>query len=308
VLKPFVEHARHNASKEFAPQHACFLVLGLASAIIYWNAISALVVLILSDERYTYIAAIPFISLVIICFERRRIFIMAQPCPMAGAPLTLIGSVIFVAASTQPLSFDGLSFSVLAVVLTWMGAFLCCYGARPFRDACFPLLFLLWIVPLPIFFMDKVIMVLQARSADVSYVLFRLAGVPVLKHGLGLSLPGVDIEIAPQCSGIRSAFSLFISGMVTTHLLLSSPGKKLWLMLCILPALILKNAIRIVSISLLGIYLDRRFLFGNLHRYGGIPFSLVGVAILAPVVWLLWRSERSSGCNAKSSLRSVGGE
>ena len=308
MLKPFVEHARRNASKEFAPRHACFLVLGLASAIVYWNALSALVVLILSDERYTYIAAVPFISLVIICFERRRIFTIAQPCPMAGALLILIGSVIFVAASTQTPSSAGLSFSVLAVVLTWMGAFVCCYGARPFRDAAFPLLFLLWIVPLPIVLMDRVITVLQARSADVSYVLFRLVGVPVLKHDLGLSLPGVDIEIAPQCSGIRSAFSLFISGLVTTHLLLSSPGKKLWLMVCIVPALILKNAIRIVSISLLGIYLDRRFLFGNLHRYGGIPFSLVGVAILAPLVWLLWRSERSRGCSATNPQRSVGGE
>jgi exosortase/archaeosortase family protein len=59
-----------------------------------------------------------------------------------------------------------------------------------------------------------------------------------------------------------------------------------------IPVVIFKNAVRIVTISCLGVYVDPRFLHGKLHQYGGIPFSFVSLAILVPLLLALQRGER----------------
>ena len=51
------------------------------------------------------------------------------------------------------------------------------------------------------------------------------------------------------------------------------------------------NGIRIVTLSTLAIYADPSFLTGKLHNEGGFVFFLLALAILAPVLWLLQRSE-----------------
>jgi len=56
--------------------------------------------------------------------------------------------------------------------------------------------------------------------------------------------------------------------------------------------MILKNAIRIVTLTLLASYVDPGFLYGNLHREGGVVFFLLGLALMAPVLWWLERGER----------------
>jgi exosortase/archaeosortase family protein len=52
-----------------------------------------------------------------------------------------------------------------------------------------------------------------------------------------------------------------------------------------------KNGIRIVSLTLLGAYMDPRILQSSLHREGGIPFFIVALLLLAPVLYYLRRSE-----------------
>ena len=70
------------------------------------------------------------------------------------------------------------------------------------------------------------ISILQKGSADACYALFRLIGVPVLRNGFRFALPGVEIEVAEQCSGIHSGLSLFIAGLLAEYVLLRGAWKK----------------------------------------------------------------------------------
>ena len=72
-----------------------------------------------------------------------------------------------------------------------------------FRSAGFPLLLLFLIVPIPSVVLNRLVAALQVGSTERSYLLFRLAGVFAFRRGMVMSLPGVDIEVAPQCSGVR---------------------------------------------------------------------------------------------------------
>ena len=97
-------------------------------------------------------------------------------------------------------------------------------------------------------------------------VVFKVIGMPFLRRGFTFSLPGIDIEIAKECSGIRSSLSLLLSAIVVGYLFLRSAWSQLFLAVVTIPIVIFKNAVRIAIISWLGIYVDRSFFFGNLHR------------------------------------------
>lgn len=188
---------------------------------------------------------------------------------------------------------SSLSIRIFALVALWVGAFVCSYGTRTARRAMFPLFFLLLMVPVPAAILSHVVVVLQAGSAEVSYRLFRLAGVPVLRDGIyQFSLPGVTIVVAEECSGIRSNLSLFISSLAAGYVLLRSRWSRTVFSLMTIPVAIFKNAVRIVTISLLGVYVDPGFLHGRLHRQGGLPFSALALVLLAPLLIALIRIER----------------
>jgi exosortase len=134
---------------------------------------------------------------------------------------------------------------------------------------------------------------LQKGSAEMSYGLFKLAGVPVFRDGFTFSLPGVTIEVAQECSGIRSSVSLLITSILAGYLMLRSGWSKFALGLLTIPIVILKNAVRIVAISWLGVYVDRSFFYGNLHRYGGLPFSILALGAFYLVIHVFQKSERA---------------
>ena len=58
--------------------------------------------------------------------------------------------------------------------------------------------------------------------------------------------------------------------------------------------MVLKNGVRIFTLTLLASYVDPGFLYGRLHREGGVVFFLLGLLLLAPLLWVLQRSEKKA--------------
>ncbi len=125
---------------------------------------------------------------------------------------------------------------------------------------------------------------LQIASLKASFVLFKLAGVPVVVNGFVLSLPGVDIEVAQQCSGIRSSSVLLLTGMVLQNTCLRSVWARVLFVCSIVPFAVAKNALRIFTLSVLAIHVNPEFLNGHLHHSGGVVFFLL--ALTGLFLWL----------------------
>jgi exosortase len=166
------------------------------------------------------------------------------------------------------------------------------YGLPAVRQLMFPLLFLFLIVPIPQLIVDKSVTALQVGSSHATFVLFRWGGVPVLRSGFVLILPALDIEVAKQCSGIRSSLVLVISSFVLGHLYLRSHWGKVLLVLTSVPISIAKNAVRIFTLSMLGMHIDPGFLYGRLHRNGGIVFFVMALAALVGFVRAIQKAEK----------------
>lgn len=271
-----------------------FLLLLSATVPVFWQPLSALVGLASDGDRYTHILVVPFISGLTVYLERKKILSQARYAPKAGAFALALALILFRVLQPIPSRAATVRFSVViaSVVLTWAAGFLLCFGPQGSRAALFPLCFLLLMVPIPVDVLDKITLALQKASADMSYVLFKASGMPVFRQGFRFSLPGVEIEIAQECSGIRSSLALLMTSILSGYVFLRSWWTKGLLVLFTVPVVILKNSIRIVTISTLGVHVSRAFLYGNLHRRGGLLFALMAVLMLVPAIVALQRAER----------------
>jgi exosortase len=280
------------------PTHAYALIFWLLTLILFRQTLSSLASLSLHDQLASHILLIPLISAFLIYLDGKRIFRAPRYCPFVGVPILLTAVVLWYSLKT-PLSSlnntDRLSVDAALIVLAWIALFILFYGTASFKAAAFPLLFLLLMSPLPVVGAEYMVTILQKGSAGTCYALFRLIGVPVIRHGFRFSLPGVDIEVAEQCSGIHSGLSLFIVGLLAEHALLRDNWRKACFILCIFPIAIFKNAVRIVTIAWLGIHVNPAFFHGHLHRQGGLPFSLLSLALMAGLLWLLKSPSAFSG-------------
>lgn len=274
------------------------VILGVAilTFAVFGPTLKTAIGMALHDDRYLQIVVAPVACSLLIFLRRNKIFCNAHYAPRVGIPLlalaVLVGSVAVYTGA------DGLGLlpRVFGIVLIWLASFFLCYGIDSFRAALYPLCCILLMIPVPSSWMEQVTAVLQHGSATLSYEFLRMLGVPVLRHGMQLALPGLNIRIAPECSGIHSSLALMMIAIVIGYVYLQSGLARLALILLSIPIAIIKNALRIVVISMLGAYVNRSFVDGPFHhQYGGLMFSVVGVALFVVLLGGLQKIERWYG-------------
>jgi exosortase len=262
--------------------------------LVFQEPIRRLAALAASDEHYTHLLFIPAIVLWLLWLDRERVFRESSPSPRAGAVWIIAGLALGAGAyAHSPERGSGLpSIAIIALILVWLGLFVLLCGAAALRRAWFPAAFLLLFVPMPSDWVKGIEGLLQRLSADLTHILLRIASTPVYRDGLTFSLPGVQIEVAPECSGMRSSIALLIASLLLGHLFFRTATQKVLLVLITLPMMIFKNAFRIAVLSWLGVYVSRDYLTGDLHHRGGLAFLLFAVLLLAPAVLVLERLGR----------------
>jgi exosortase len=278
-----------------ARRHWCFAGFVAASILVSWKTLATLAFYSLHEESSSHILLIPVISIYLLYTERARISKSVRLGAIPTVLLIVATAVVLILYFAERFFARQASYLPLAtflLVVAWVGMFALFYGTSAMRAAAFPLGFLLLMIPLPEHVLARTIYFLQSGSTSIAYFLFRAAGVPVFRQGFFLTVPGVTIEVATECSGIRSSVALFITCLLAAHLFLRTPWKQLLFVLLAFPLALIKNGIRIVTLTLLSIYVDPSFLTGSLHHKGGFVFFLLALAILAPVLLLLEKSER----------------
>ena len=184
--------------------------------------------------------------------------------------------------------------TMLALVVMWWGIFVFCFGIARWRKVSFGLVFLLFMVPLPSVLLDAIIGFLQRSSAEATDLLFQSSG--SLSFDRGLCFLAFHDPCCRECSGIRSALSLFITSLVAGYFFLRSGWTKIGLAAIVIPLAIIKNAFRIVGLALLANYVDPTYITNSaLHTgRGNSPLSR-SLVVLFSLVWLLRRLEKRSG-------------
>lgn len=269
------------------------LFIGI-SVLILWRDIVTVLQLAWHVDEYTHILLVLPVSLFLIYLERGKLMGEVEYAPGFGVILGVLSIAIGIAGAMLAYRFSegvALSITMFSLVAFWMACVVGFYGRSVFWSLLFPLLFLFLLVPLPASVLDKAIVFLQTASTEATFWLFKTTGLPVLKNGFLLTFPTLQIEVAKECSGIRSSVMLLLTGLIMAHLFLRSFWSKVIFVLFIVPFSVIKNAIRIFTLSMLAMYVNPGFLYGRLHHEGGIVFFLIALGGLLLLLWILQRVE-----------------
>ena len=245
------------------------------------------------DETASHILLIPFISAWLL-YSDLKLDVDKNVFGIRSALAFLIPAVLVAILPAHCASCstkDRLSLSILSLVLLLVGGFVLILGSEKAKASSFALAFLLFVVPIPDFILNRIIYWLQAGSAAIAEILFNLSGAPVLRDGFVFHLPKMSIEVAAECSGIRSSLALLILALLVAHFSFRPLWKRVIFVIAGLSMMLIKNGIRIATLTLLANYVDPDFLYGKLHHRGGVVFFLIGLALLVPVYWYLRKGE-----------------
>jgi exosortase len=247
----------------------------------------------LTNDSASHILLIPFIVGGLLYIDRLKLPRYPLPDLPAAVPFALAAAILAVTSLSKlnAHSRGGLSLLTFSWILFLVAGFIGIFGRRPAGSVWFPLAFLCFAIPLPEKLLDRSIYVLQSGSADIAGWIFDLFGVANWREGFVFHLAGWNIEVARECSGIRSSMAILIVAVLVAHFSFAKFWKKILFVAVALLVMVVKNGVRIATLTILAKYIDPGFLFGRLHHEGGIVFFLIGLALLFPVYWLLRRGD-----------------
>jgi exosortase C (VPDSG-CTERM-specific) len=183
-------------------------------------------------------------------------------------------------------------FIVPVILLVIAGGFLF-LGVRWMKRMIFPAAFLFFAVPMPDRMADHLENWSKLGSAETASWFFTLSGVPVLRDGVFFQLPGITLEVAQECSGIRSSWVLLITSVLAAYLFLRTPWRRALLVLLVLPLGLLRNGFRILVIGLLCVYVSPDMINSVIHHRGGPIFFVISLVPLFILLRWFRKQERA---------------
>jgi exosortase C (VPDSG-CTERM-specific) len=250
-----------------------------------------------TSELNSYPLLIPFVSAYLLYIRRAQL-------PKRYATDVPFG-VLFLAAGLGILAFtwlldirgpvlahnERMSLSALSFLFCLVSGGFFFLGRAWMRAAAFPLAYLIFMLPLPEPVADALEQASATASADMANLLFHLSGTPFLREGQIFQLPNITLEVAQECSGIRSSLVLFITSVLAANLFLKTTWRRLALVAIVIPLGILRNGFRILVIGLLCVHVGPQMIHSLIHRRGGPLFFVLSLVPLLLVLWWLRRGD-----------------
>lgn len=202
-----------------------------------------------------------------------------SPRPLSGGLVFLLGLFLYVVGRSQTMLFVEAG-SLIPVLI---GLILIFHGPRLLGRLWFVLLFTVFLVPLPGWFMAALTAPLkQAVSALASDLLYAL-GYPVSQNGVIVHIGQYKLLVKDACAGLNSMFSLSAVGLFYLYLAhRNNPAHCLALGLLILPASFIANLVRVLIIILVTWHFGEAAGRGIVHDTSGVMmFAAALAAILA---------------------------
>lgn len=242
-----------------------------------------------ADSYYSHGFLVPFVSLFLIYQLKDRLSQTEQETSIAGMYvllfalfLHLLGTVLYI------FSISGVSIFVLVIGLS-----LYLFGTKISKVIWFPLLFLIFMFPLPETLISLVSFPLKIFAAKAGVWIVGLLGVPVHGEGFNIYIPAGHLLVGNPCSGLRSLIAFMALGSVFAYLAPIGTGKKWFLFSLTIPIALLSNVIRVSILILVSHYygLEAAVAGTLVHTGSGMLIFIIGFLLLmASAKVLEWRT------------------
>lgn len=231
-------------------------------------------------EDMSFAWYVPLFSLYVLWSERTKVLASVGRPSVAGLLLTLPCLAIgFLGTRGVQVRFEILAFVGLLLTVPWA-----VFGTRMAKAVLFPVMFLLFCIPLATF-LDVITVHLRLLASSVAYAALQGFGAEIVRQGtmIGAADGSFAIDVAEPCSGLRSIFALM--ALTAAYAYFNQPT---WLRRALLfassvPLAVFGNVMRILSICLVAQFASKDFATGFYHDYSG--YVVFAVAILLMIAF-----------------------
>jgi exosortase A len=161
------------------------------------------------------------------------------------------------------------------------------YRFSVLKELAFPLIFLMFMIPIPAQIYSQLTVPLQLFVTKVSVWFTAHFGIPIYREGNVIHLPGQTMEVARACSGLRSMISILPLGAILGYFTLRSNPLRYSLFLSGIPAAIVVNIVRVVLLVGAFYYFGFDLTTGIAHTISGIFIFLLAVGALFAIRGIL---------------------
>jgi exosortase B len=239
---------------------------------IYWWAFNT----IWQEEDHAHGALILLVVAWLFWDRRKAILdIEAKPAAVAGWACFFFGLVVYGLGRLLNISILEIG-SQMPVLL---GVFLILLGWPGVRAAWFPLLYIVFMIPLPGILVDALTGPLKQWISHIAETILYSAGYPIARQGVVLAIGQYQLLVADACSGLHSMFSLSALGVLFLYISKRTSILHNALMLAsILPIAFVANIVRVMVLILVTYHLGDEAGQGFLH--GGAGMLLMMIALV----------------------------
>jgi len=241
------------------------------------------------DSFYSHGWLVPLASGWLLWQRRERLRSCRIRSSAWGLALLVPSLIAHLGASWLKIGFvSGLAMIGVITGLVWAW-----WGREVLKTLRFPLLFLLFMVPLPGVLLIAASFNMKLMAASLATMLLDLIGIPAQQAGSSISVPGVTVIVDDTCSGLRSLISLVALSVVWTSFM--GKGTKTWKKLTVvassIPIALAANMVRIMTLVLVAAIYGAKAADGFIHYGSGLVVFGVALVCLAWVSRTLTRGQ-----------------
>ncbi|VAW65688.1 Cell division protein FtsW [hydrothermal vent metagenome] len=234
-------------------------------------------------EEYSHGYLIPVISVFLIWQKKEQLEARSFQGAWSGVVVIALGVILILLGNLSTIS----TISQYGFVISIFGIVLSYVGIKQVKIIFVPLLFLLFMVPLPGFFLNNLSAELQLISSQLGVFVIRLFNISVYLEGNVIDLGTYKLQVVEACSGLNYLFPLMTLAFIASYFYQAVFWKRLVIFLSSIPVTIFMNSFRIGVIGVLVEYWGPSQAEGFLHDFEGWIIFMLCTAILIAEMWLL---------------------
>lgn len=262
---------------------AVLAIIGAVLGFIYFDGLHHMVGTWERQEEYGHGFIIPLISLFLIWQKKDELEKLPLKGAWSGVLVLLFALLLYVLGELSTL-FILVQYSFL---LALYGVVLAFIGWPGVRLIWAPLLFLLFMIPLPNFLYQGLSAQLQLISSQLGVAVIRAFDIGVYLEGNVIDLGTYKLQVVEACSGLRYLFPLTSLAFLMAYLFKAAMWKRVLVFLSSIPITVLMNSFRIGVIGVLVEYWGPGQAEGFLHDFEGWVVFMACMGILLLEMWVL---------------------
>ena len=202
--------------------------------------------------------------------------------PVSSSPLGFLFLVPALVLHALDAGMHTQLLSAGALVLAMPGLSLLLMGVPRTRAIAFPLVFLLFALPIPLGFTEQIHWQLRLIATAGTSAVLPWFGIPVFVEGTTLHMASGAVQVADACSGFSTLYAAAAVACLTAY---SAPsnGRRLLVLLSAAPLAIGANLLRVIALVLLVVWRGESILETFLHPLSG----MLTFALALPVIFWL---------------------